>query len=65
MLPLLVLSGLWALTRAHEPDSDPMKNFCRREQHQTCVIDSKLYVDGGLVYYGSGVNNESTPKMSR
>lgn len=28
---------------------DPLNDFCRRFGHQTAVIDSKLYIDGGLV----------------
>lgn len=32
---------------------DPITNFCRRFAHQTTVIDNVLYIDGGLVDYGS------------
>ena len=28
---------------------DPLNDFCRRFGHQTTVIDSKLYIDGGFV----------------
>lgn len=28
---------------------DPVKDFCRRFGHQSAVVDSRLYVDGGLV----------------
>ena len=28
---------------------DPLNDFCRRFAHQTAVIDSKLYIDGGFV----------------
>lgn len=28
---------------------DPLNDFCRRFGHQTALIDSKLYIDGGLV----------------
>ena len=43
---------------------DPIHDFCRRHQHQTCIIDSKLYIDGGKVYYGASVDNSSVPKLS-
>lgn len=43
---------------------DPIQDFCRRHQHQTCVIDNVLYVDGGKVYYGASVENGSTPQQS-
>jgi hypothetical protein len=43
---------------------DPVKEFCRRHQHQTCVIDSKLYIDGGKVHYGSSVQNDSIAEQS-
>lgn len=28
---------------------DPVQGFCRRFGHQTTVIDSRLYTDGGLI----------------
>lgn len=28
---------------------DPLIDFCRRFGHQSCVIDSRLYIDGGQV----------------
>jgi hypothetical protein len=28
---------------------DPIKDFCRRFDHQTAVIDNRLYIDGGLL----------------
>lgn len=43
---------------------DPIQDFCRRHQHQTCVIDSKLYIDGGKVYYGGSVDNSSVARQS-
>lgn len=43
---------------------DPIKSFCRRHQHQTCVIDNKLYVDGGLAYYGSDIQPNTSPQTS-
>jgi hypothetical protein len=43
---------------------DPIQDFCRRHQHQTCVIDDKLYIDGGQVYYGVSVENGSSPQQS-
>ena len=44
---------------------DPIQDFCRRHQHQTCVIDDKLYIDGGQVYYGVSVENGSSPQQSK
>lgn len=49
---------------AQQNSKDPIANFCRRYKHQTCIIDSKLYIDGGLVYYGTSVTNESLPESS-
>jgi hypothetical protein len=38
----LLLTGLsW--------QKDPLNDFCRRFGHQTTVVDSKLYIDGGAV----------------
>jgi hypothetical protein len=28
---------------------DPLKDFCRIFEHQTALVDRKLYIDGGLV----------------
>jgi len=28
---------------------DPINDFCRRFGHQSCVIDRRLYIDGGFV----------------
>ena len=44
---------------------DPIQDFCRRHQHQTCVIDDKLYIDGGKVYYGVSVENDSSSQQSK
>lgn len=44
---------------------DPIQDFCRRHQHQTCVIDNKLYIDGGKVYYGASVENRSIAQQSK
>jgi hypothetical protein len=44
---------------------DPIQDFCRRHQHQTCVIDSKLYIDGGKVYYGGSVENDTVARQSK
>jgi hypothetical protein len=44
---------------------DPIRDFCRRHLHQTCVIDSKLYIDGGKVYYGGSVGNDSVARQSK
>lgn len=62
MLSLLALSGLLALTMAQTQSE---RVFCRRHEHQTCVIDSRLYMYSGMVYYGTDVNNQSEPEMSK
>lgn len=46
-LVLVVL--LSCLVPATLQEKDPVKDFCRRFGHQTTIIDSKLYTDGGLV----------------
>ncbi|KAH6616877.1 hypothetical protein C7974DRAFT_53559 [Boeremia exigua] len=61
-LLLVLLAGLLALATAQ---NDPIKNFCRRHGHQTCVIDSKLYIDGGFVYYGTSVTPNSQPESNK
>lgn len=60
----LVIVALSALATAQQNIADPINNFCRRHQHQTCVIDSKLYIDGGMVYYGGLVTPEVAPQSS-
>ncbi|KAL3305899.1 cell wall anchored protein [Colletotrichum asianum] len=42
---------------------DPVNNFCRRFGHQTAVVDSKLYIDGGLINWNINENpsNYSNP----
>jgi hypothetical protein len=61
---LVLIGALLGLATAQQAIQDPVTAFCRRHQHQTCVIDSKLYVDGGEVYYGSAVDSNSRPQMS-
>lgn len=58
---LFSLIAVLAVTAAGQ---DPIQDFCRRHQHQTCVIDSKLYIDGGKVYYGASVQNDSVAQQS-
>lgn len=47
----LLLSALFARAFSQSNIKDPVEDFCRRHSHQTCIIDSKLYIDGGMVYY--------------
>lgn len=47
LLPGLVL--LFCLVPGTVQQKDPVQGFCRRFGHQTTVIDSKLYTDGGLI----------------
>lgn len=60
----LLLSAITAVTAAQQNAADPINDFCRRHQQQTCIIDSKLYIDGGKVYYGGAVNNGSVAEQS-
>jgi hypothetical protein len=54
-----------ALTTVVAAQQDPIRDFCRRHQHQTCIIDDKLYIDGGKVYYGGFVENGSIAHQSK
>ena len=58
-----LLSSLSILVVAQQ--GDPTKEVCRRHGHQTCIVDSKLYVDGGLAYWGGDVNNNSQAVTSK
>jgi hypothetical protein len=49
-LNILLISILFALPTLAQPPADPLKDFCRRYDHQTAVIDRKLYIDGGWLY---------------
>ncbi|CAO2656272.1 Nn.00g050750.m01.CDS01 [Neocucurbitaria sp. VM-36] len=60
----LAIFAIISLATAQQNIADPITDFCRRYQHQTCVIDSKLYIDGGLVIYGGTVNNDSVPERN-
>ncbi|KAL5414028.1 hypothetical protein PMIN04_009186 [Paraphaeosphaeria minitans] len=53
-----------ALALAQQNIKDPIADFCRRQRHQTCVIDGKLYIDGGQVYYGGSKDNESVAEQN-
>lgn len=63
-LRLLRLSAILAVAAAQQNVGDPINDFCRRHHHQTCIIDSKLYIDGGKVYYGGSVDNGSVAEQS-
>ncbi|KAF1846853.1 uncharacterized protein K460DRAFT_425442 [Cucurbitaria berberidis CBS 394.84] len=60
----LIIGTVLASAIAQEHIQDPIKDFCRRHQHQTCIIDSKLYIDGGLVYYGHDVQPSRPPQTN-
>ena len=60
LLPVLLSTLLVAVVAQR----DPAKDVCRRHRHQTCIIDSKLYIDGGLVYWGSSFSNDSKAEPS-
>jgi len=59
LLPTAILA-----VAAAQQNGDPINDFCRRHQHQTCIIDSKLYIDGGKIYYGGSVDNGSVAQQS-
>jgi hypothetical protein len=63
MHPLLFITAL-VVAAAQQNSPDPVKNFCRRHQHQTCIIDSVLYIDGGKVFYGGSVESDSVAEQS-
>jgi hypothetical protein len=44
---------------------DPVNNFCRRFGHQSCVIDRKLYIDGGQVNWNPVAQNYTSKPASR
>lgn len=46
MLSLLLFLMINRITAA-----TPKDDFCRRFEHQSTVIDDKLYIDGGTVNY--------------
>jgi hypothetical protein len=60
----LLFSATLIATVAQQNVADPNANFCRRHQHQTCIIDSKMYIDGGKVYSGGKVDNGSIAEQS-
>jgi transcription elongation factor GreA-like protein len=61
----LLRSILVAVVLAEQSGKDPIKDVCRRHLQQTCVIDSKLYIDGGLVYYGGSKDDSTVADPSR
>ncbi|KAF2448473.1 hypothetical protein P171DRAFT_481540 [Karstenula rhodostoma CBS 690.94] len=60
----VLLSTLLAVALAQQNIKDPIADFCRRHRHQTCVIDGKLYIDGGMVYYGGSKDNDSVAEQN-
>jgi hypothetical protein len=61
----LLLAAALAVATAQQNSPDPVKDFCRRHQHQTCIIDSILYIDGGKVFYGGSVEEDSVAEQSQ
>lgn len=58
----LLLCAIITFASAQQNIKNPVKDFCRRHSHQTCIIDSKLFIDGGMVYYndhGDSCDNET------
>ena len=54
ILLAFALVGTWA-----QDVKDPINDFCRRFGHQTAIIDSHLYIDGGLVNWNPISQNPS------
>ncbi|KAF2847935.1 hypothetical protein T440DRAFT_455188 [Plenodomus tracheiphilus IPT5] len=46
---LIVTFNLVGLVWSQGASDDPIKSFCRRWGHSTARIDSRLYIDGGMV----------------
>ncbi|KAI4954308.1 hypothetical protein J4E91_002020 [Alternaria rosae] len=44
---VLVLLSL--VTQSSSQQDDPVKGFCRRWGHSTAQVDSRLYIDGGMI----------------
>lgn len=63
-LRYLISGAILAVTVAQTNVGDPINDFCRRHLHQTCIVDNKLYIDGGKIYYGGSVNNGSVAEQS-
>ena len=64
MLHTVVILLLFAFVSA-QGSRDVLKDVCFRYGHQTAVIDRKLYIDGGLLYWGSTPPPaSSTPEQS-
>lgn len=59
-----LLSALLIVATAQQTGKDPINDVCRRHKHQTCIIDSKLYIDGGFAYYGGSKGNDSVAERS-
>jgi hypothetical protein len=60
----ILFSAILIATAAQQNVADPINDFCRRHQHQTCIVDSKLYIDGGKMYSGGNVDNNSIAEQS-
>ena len=61
----LLFPAILTTVDAQQNVPDPVRDFCRRHQHQTCIIDSRLYIDGGQVFYGGAVGNDSVGRQSQ
>ncbi|KAI8933958.1 hypothetical protein NX059_008732 [Plenodomus lindquistii] len=48
-LCLVVTVSLMGLARSQGAQDDPINSFCRRWGHSTARVDSRLYIDGGMV----------------
>jgi hypothetical protein len=61
----LLFPAILTAVAAQQNIPDPVRDFCRRHQHQTCMIDSRLYIDGGQLFYGGAVGNDSVGQQSQ
>lgn len=63
-LRYLIFNAILAVAVAQTNVGDPINDFCRRHLHQTCIVDNKLYIDGGRIYYGGSVDNGSIAEQN-
>ncbi|KAH7119706.1 hypothetical protein B0J11DRAFT_66918 [Dendryphion nanum] len=57
---LLIISSSF-ISAQNSPE--PLKNFCRRFEHSTAILNNKLYVDGGYINSSPQSANETNPDL--
>lgn len=56
-----LLAVLSLAVRPSLQQNDPIQNFCRRWGHSTAHVDSRLYIDGGMVASAPFTANNTNP----